>query len=181
MLKLLPNKMPLKRTSSSNHIYFICSNLLYVILFAAKAALQLLLVIHDLHSNLLKKKKACVSFTTYQWFSYFCLQSFLMSPFRLSSSGVSLPSLFKSLLYFNTFQRCKQSLDFWDWQTALPSNPRISVIYNFVSGQATPTPQSCLCYWKGPMFFSLLLRSHQGRSKWIPRFLSCSLIMLITS
>lgn len=106
MLKLLPNKTSLKRTSSSNHIYFVCSNLLYIILFAPKAALQLLLVIHDLHSKLHIKKKVYTSFTAYHCFSvYFFFYTVLISPFHLSLSDVSLPSLFILLLYLDSFWR----------------------------------------------------------------------------
>lgn len=93
MLKLLPNKMPLKRTSSSNHIYFICSNLLYVILFAAKAALQLLLVIHDLHSNLLKKKSVC-------------------KLYHISVIFLFLPSIFFNVTFPSVIIRCLFTIPF---------------------------------------------------------------------
>lgn len=94
MLKLLPNKMPLKRTSSSNHIYFICSNLLYVILFAAKAALQLLLVIHDLHSNLLKKKKSVCKL------------------YHISVIFLFLPSIFFNVTFPSVIIRCLFTIPF---------------------------------------------------------------------
>lgn len=85
MLKLLPNKTSLKRTSSSNHIYFVCSNLLYIILFAPKAVLQLLLVIHDLHSNLHIKKKSV--------HKLYCISLFFCLLFLLYSINITFPSV----------------------------------------------------------------------------------------